>query len=481
MQTLLFNIFTLNILLLIQTLYEKIADQAKKIAGLKASNQAHVATIIALQKQLTDLEAAEAVLKNKKNSSNSHTPPSKDENRVKKNQSLRTPTGLKVGGQPGHEGKTLECRSVVDEVIKHSVDFCNSCGNDLSTTNETLVASRQVLDIPPIVLHCTEHHVYKKICSCGQHMQGSFPSYVNAAIQYGPNTESLVGYLHTRQFIPYKRMKEFFQDVLKLPISTGGIYNILQRLASKATPVYEQIKQRIEQASVVGADETSMNINGKLNWIWTWQNQSLTYLVASDNRGFKTIENTFANGLPNAVVNHDRYAAHFKMNAKHHQICIAHLLRELNYLDELYDIKSSWSKDFKQLLYDAIELKKQQSVADYYRPNQNRDKLFDRLNHLVHCTIGDDCEKILTLQKKLRSHRNYILYFLLQPNVPPDNNGSERAIRNVVVKRKISGQYKSMDGAIIFATLRSVIDTAIKSGQNALNALYSIAIFCGTE
>lgn len=471
----------MSILLLIQTLYEKIADQAKKIAGLKASNEAHAATIIALQKQLSDLEASEAVLKNRKNSSNSHTPPSKDENRVKKNQSLRTPSGLKVGGQPGHEGKTLECRSVVDEVIKHSVDFCNSCGNDLTTTDETLVASRQVLDIPPIVLHCTEHQVYKKICSCGQHMQGSFPTFVNAAIQYGPNTESLVGYLHTRQFIPYKRMKEFFQDVLKLPISTGGIYNILQRLANKSTPVYEQIKQRIEQASVVGADETSMNINGKLNWIWTWQNQSLTYLVASDNRGFKTIEDTFADGLPNAVVNHDRYAAHFKMNAKHHQICIAHLLRELNYLDELYNIKSSWSKDFKQLLYDAIELKKQQSVADYYRPSQHRDILFDRLNHLLHYAVDADCKKVLTLQKKLLSHSNYILYFLLQPNVPPDNNGSERAIRNVTVKRKISGQYKSMDGAVIFAILRSVIDTAMKSNQNALTALYTIAVFSGAE
>ena len=451
------------------------------IAGLQALNEAQATMIITLNQQIVALQAEVAILKNKKNSGNSHTPPSKDENRIKKNQSLRKPTNLKIGGQPGHEGKTLECRSVVDEVVKHSVDFCNSCGNDLTATAETFVSSRQVLDILPIVLQCTEHQVYKKVCSCGHHMQGSFPTYANAAIQYGPNTEALVGYLHTRQYLPYQRMKEFLQDVMKLPISTGGINNILQRLAGKAQPVYEQIKQRIEQATVVGADETSMNINGKLNWIWAWQNETLTYLVASANRGFKTIEQTFAKGLPKAVLNHDRYAAHFKMEASHHQICTAHLLRDFNYLHELYQLKCSWAKDFKQLLLDAILLKKQLSVADYYQPHPPRNELFSRLNSLLHYAINADCKKAIALQKKLLSQQDSILYFLLQPNVPPDNNGSERAIRNVKVKQKISGQYKSMDGANIFAVLRSVIDTAMKSGQNALNALYSIAAFSGSE
>ena len=451
------------------------------IEGLQALNKAQATMIVTLNQQVAALQTALTILKNKKDSSNSHTPPSKDENRVKKNQSLRKPTGLKIGGQPGHEGKTLECRSVVDEVVKHSPDFCNSCGNDLTATAETFVVSRQVLDIPPIVLQCTEHQVYKKICSCGHVMQGSFPPYANAAIQYGPNTGALVGYLHTRQYLPYQRMKEFLHDVMKLPISTGGINNILQRLTSKAQPAYKQIWQRIQQATVVGADETSMNINGKLNWIWAWQNDTLTYLVASANRGFKTIEATFANGLPNAVLNHDRYAAHFKMQVSQHQICTAHLLRDFNYLDQLYQLKCSWAKDFKQLLSDAVLLKKQLSVADYYQPNTGRDELFNRLNNLLHYTINADCKKAISLQKKLLPQQDSILYFLLQPNVPPDNNGSERAIRNVKVKQKISGQYKSMDGANIFVILRSVIDTAIKSGQNALNAFYTIAALGGSE
>lgn len=471
----------MDIHLLVQTLYQTVESQTKLIGVLQSLNKEQVAHIVTLQKQVAALQEHIAILTNKKNSGNSHTPPSKDENRVKKNQSLRKPTNLKIGGQPGHGGKTLECRSVVDKVVKHSVEFCNSCGNDLTATAETLVASRQVLDIPPIVLQCTEHQVYKKVCSCGNHMQGSFPTYVNAAVQYGPNTEALIGYLHARQYLPYQRMKEFLQDVMQLPISTGGINKILQRLAAKAQPVYEQIKQRIEQSAVVGTDETSMNINGKLNWIWTWQNEALTYLVACANRGFTTIEQTFAKGLPNAILNHDRYAAHFKMQAKHHQICIAHLLRDLNYVDELYQPTCSWANNFKQLLTDALVLKKQLADADYQQHHLPTNNLFSRLNRLLHHTIDRTCKKAIALQKKLLSQQDSILYFLLQPNVPPDNNGSERAIRNVKVKQKISGQYKSMAGANIFTVLRSVIDTSIKSDQNALNALYTIAAFSGSE
>ena len=275
-------------------------------------------------------------------------------------------------------------------------------------------------------------------------------------------------------------MKEFLNDVMKLPVSTGGIHNILQRLAQKATPVYGAIKGRVEQAAVVGADETSLNINGKLHWMWAWQNERLTYLVASANRAFKTIEDTFVNGLPKAAVNHDRYAAHFKMNARQHQMCTAHLLRDLTYLDELYADKCSWAKDFKQLLSDAAALKKQLTVAQYYHPDQRRDDLFRQLNYLLRYPVDDSYAKAKALQKKLLSQQNAILYFLLEPDVPADNNGSERAIRNVKVKQKISGQYKSMDGAEMFAILRSVIDTAIKSGQNALQALFVIAMK-GTE
>lgn len=463
--------------LLVKVLKDALDAKSKMIILLQERDALKDQIIKAQNSKIEDLEKIIAVLKTKKDSNNSHIPPSKDENRPKRNQSLRKKTDNKAGGQPGHEGTTLECSIEVDEVIKHSPAFCNCCGNDLSNTTETFISSRQLVDIPPIMLKRIEHQIFKKQCSCGHLMESSFPGYVANPVQYGPNVEALVGYLHTRQYIPYARMQEFLNDVMGLPVSVGGVHNILQRLAKKAKPFYDTIKERIELATCVGTDETGVKVNGKKHWMWTWQNDKLTYIVCSDNRGFKTIEEAFENGLPNATLVHDRWASHFKMDAKAHQICIVHLLRDLNYIRELYDKKCDWSNNLKILLQEAIHLKKEFSATDYYCPNEKRQTLVDKLEQWLHYPVPDDYPQSKSLQKSLLAKQDCILYFLLQPNVPSDNNGSEQAIRNVKVKQKISGQFKSIDNANVFATIRSVIDTAIKSGQNVLNALFLIATF----
>ena len=461
-----------DIRLLLQNLQQIIEDQAAVIAE-------QAKTIKRLEEKVTSLEAEVAILRNKKNSNNSSVPPSKDENRPKKNQSLRTKSGRRPGGQPGREGTTLTCNGVVDEVVKHSADFCSCCGKDMSGTEETLIATRQVIDIPPIRPATTAHQVYARQCSCGHKMQGSFPAHITAAVQYGPNVSAMVAYLHARQYLPYDRLRELIKDGLGLPLSIGGINNILQRIAQKATPVYQQIKQRISQASVIGADETGVNIAGKLHWMWVWQNDWLTYLHCSDTRGFKTIEAVFEGGLPKAVLQHDRYAPHFKTVARHHQVCTAHLLRDFNYIHELYDGKCIWPGEFKALIHQSLQLKKEMSAEDYTGHNRERQQLYGQLQYLLELPLEVAFKKAVSLQKKLRKIRGCILSFLEYPDVPPDNNGSERAIRNVKVKQKISGQYRSGAGADTFAILRSVIDTTIKSGQNVLNALFNIALCPG--
>jgi transposase len=423
--------------------------------------------------KVSRLEEELAFIKNRKNSNNSHIPPSKDENRPKKNQSLREKTLKKQGGQPGHEGKTLELSSQVDKVVKYAPSYCSCCGNDLSGIEETMEGRRQVIDIPPITPERIEHQVYSKTCGCGHISKGKFPSEVKATVQYGSNVEALIAYMHTRQYLPFNRMKEFFSDAMSLPISEGGIYNVLQRFAKKSLPVYQQIKERIEAASFLGTDETGAKVNGKKHWFWTWQNDELTFIVHSDSRGTITIENNFPNGLPNAVLQHDRWASHFQCDAMHHQLCTAHLLRDLNYIEELH--KSQWASDFKKLLLKAIGLKKELSPDQYHKVNPQRQILEKELDGLLWECLPAGHKKAITFQKKLKKHKEFILYFLQNPKVPPDNNGSERAIRNIKVKQKISGQFKSLEGADIFAIIRSVIDTTIKSGQNVLFALSLIS------
>jgi transposase len=450
---------------LIQTLLAKIQSQEKTIDGLIT--------------RITVLEAELAIYKNKKNSSNSHTPPSKDENRPVKNQSLREKSGKKAGGQQGHEGKTLECSAAIDTIVEHVANYCNYCGADLTGVPEALIETRQVIDIPVIKPVCTEHRIYRKTCSCGHSTESNFPAHIAAKVQYGPHVESLAAYLHARQYLPYQRMKEFFTDVMGLPVSVGGIHNILKRLTQKALPHYQQIKERLYRSVFIGTDETGVKVNGQKDWMWTWQNDDLTFIVHSGNRGFKTIEDNFSNGLPNAVLQHDRFACHFNCEAMHHQICMSHLLRDLQYINELY-LQGGWAAEMIALIVQALQLKREMTVCQYYSENEERQRLMIKLEELLHFPLNENHDKAKALQKNLLKHQQYILYFLYHPKVPPDNNGAERAIRNIKVKQKISGQFKSDQGADGFAVLRSVIDTTIKSGQNVLNALSLIAKL-GTE
>jgi transposase len=156
---------------------------------------------------------------------------------------------------------------------------------------------------------------------------------------------------------------------------------------------------------------------------------------------------------------------------------MSHLQRDLQYLIELYP-QYQWAIEMKVLIEQALELKKELTTARYYSQCEERQRLKIRLEELLRLTLNENHCKARTLQKNLLKHQQYILYFLYNPEVPPDNNGSERAIKNIKVK--ISGQFKSDEGANGFATLRSVIDTTIKSGQNVLNALSLIAKL-GTE
>lgn len=410
----------------------------------------------------------------RKNSRNSSVPPSKDENRPLKNQSLRTKSGKKAGGQPGHKGTTLKMVENPDQTIEHKPDFCNCCGNELSNKQEVLLLKRQVVDIPAIFPKYTEHRTFKRTCSCGHQNESVFPENIRTAISYGPNVQATIAYMHTRQYLPFERMSEFFKDVCNLPISQGTISNLLKNFALKAQPAYDLIAEKVWKERVVGADETGIKVNGKNNWFWTWQSKLSTYVVFSKNRGTATINTNFPQGFKNAVLVHDCWASHFQTQCKTHQLCTAHLLRELIFLEQRF--KSNWATNFKRLLYDALELKKNLSQEHYEHPILERDNIKMALVALLENPLPEKHKKLRAFHKRMIKHKEYILTFLHHFHVPPDNNASERAIRNVKVKQKVSGQFKTENGAQIYAVIRSVTDTCIKNSQNILGAFKTIAI-----
>jgi transposase len=428
-----------------------------------------------LKQRIQAVEQQLARFTTRKDSHNSSIPPSKDENRPKRTNSLREPSGKKPGGQPGHEGKTLEMTDNPDQIIDHRSSFCPNCGGDVSNVPAEVVETRQVIDIPVIKQVVTEHRVYKYRCTCGHVFQSDFPLNVPWKVSYGKMLESLVGYFSVRQYLPFKRLQELMRDVFGVSISEGGIHCLLNRLANNGTTAYEMIRQEVMDSPVIGTDETGMDVNGKKHWFWTWQSKLATYIAASPNRGMNTIDEHTEDISETAVLVHDCWKAHFQTPVGKHQLCTVHLIRELNYLEELY--KLAWPARFRIMLLEAERLKKRIVPKDYLYPVHGRSLLEKELDSLLSEEIDQKYKQLVTFQKRIIRYRDHVFTFLYDPAVPSHNNDSEKAIRNVKVKQKVSGQFKTFTGAENFAILRSIIDTAIKNKQDVLGALNVVALY----
>lgn len=217
-----------------------------------------------------------------------------------------------------------------------------------------------------------------------------------------------------------------------MPISQGTVSGILDRFAKKSLPALELIKQTVCKSTVVGADETGMKQNGQLNWFWTWQNKLATYIVASANRGIATIKEHFPAGFPKAILVHDCWPSHLNTEAAGHQICTAHLLRELKFLEQKY--QSEWATQFSRMLILALELKKSIPLDQYLEPMRERAQLENTLHNLINQKIDPQQIEVIIFQKRITKYRQYLFTFLYNKDVPPDNNTSEQAIRNIKVK-----------------------------------------------
>ena len=431
-----------------------------------------------IKKQSEEISRLQSILSQKivkTTSSNSHLPPSKDlASTIKRNQSLRERSTRPIGGQKGHKGHTLQMVDHPTQVEELVSAYCNKCGGSLDSSSKQLVSRRQVFDIPVIEPEIIEYRQYGIICDCGHLQKADYPEDVTNHVQYGKNLQSLVIYQSIYQYMPFKRLQDFFDKVMGVCLSKGTLENILRRSALKAESTYQKLRKVVEVSLFVGSDETGAKVKGKKSWFWVWQTALVTYMLAACSRSKKVIEDTFPNGLPNAIVCSDRLAAQLSTVSKGSQICLVHLLRDLNFLIEKE--KTPWAKEFKQLLKDAIALKQEQ--VQYQRGDPRTKDIEDRTDRLLSDSfeeLGWEKEthhKTMTFFKAMKKLRECLFVFLYRTDVPPDNNASERAVRPIKVKMKISGQFKSLQQE--FAILRSIVDTAIKNGQPVFDAIKSI-------
>lgn len=453
-----------------------ICQKDKEIHNLKvelASSKSDLADAKTRIKELEGEEPAEeddsssSSEKPEKNSSNSSVPPSQESiaaRELRRTKSLRKLSGKPSGGQPGHKGSTLQSVSMPDRIIQHEPAYCKCCGRPLDGIEYRKIRKTQIVDIK-FVVETTEEQYYEKVCQCGCVNNCDAP---NCRIKYGDNIRALVGYLSVVQCIPFKRIAELMTDLCGLKMSEGTKQNILKENSAKSNNAYEEIRKRIECAPVVGADETGAAVGKQLHWNWIFQTDALTYVYQLKSRGQEAVDSKFPNGLPHSTLVTDRKETYFKMNVKDHQVCLAHLLRNAEYLNEL-DAKQDWSRRFIHLLAHAIDLRRNNTITQRkitVLKTKMKNLLGESLSHL-----DDEFEKF---KKGILKVKDYLFTFLSNPLVPYDNNASERGVRKIKIKQKVSGCFRTDEGADDFAKLHSIAETAMKNGNSKFNAILAV-------
>ncbi len=441
---------------------EQIAELIKENLYLKEEIKRLRETNRVLEERLRQLE--EIVLSN---SSNSSKAPSRDTQKEKQlKSSRRNKSDRKKGGQGGHKGNHLKMVSNPTNTKRMETEVCDGCGLDLSMVEGQVLRKAQLFDIPPIEIHLTEYHQIEKCCPCCQVVnKGVMPNELStAATAYGENLQRLIAYLNVRQFVPVHRLKELIQTVYGLNISTGYIVNVLSRMKNQLKGYYDTIRKEVEKSKVGGMDETGCAVNGELHWLWTFQNSEYVMLFLSENRGIKTINEVFPKHFPNTTLVSDCWRSYFKVKCKDHQICLAHLIRECNKLIDFQ--KSTWARNLRNVFTRIYCLTKLQKISKHEKHRIEID-----LDELLARPLRKASSQTQNLKKRLTKYRTYVTTCLYNRKVPPDNNASERAIRNTKIKNKISGGFRNLQGGEAYCVIRSIIDSAIKQNIHPFTAL----------
>ena len=407
------------------------------------------------------------------NSKNSSKPPSSDPNREKQSQKKSDKSS---GGQKNHIGSTLTQVGEPD-IIK-----------DIKIDRRTLpkghykdigFVTRQVFDID-ISRVVTEYRAQQLENEQGQCFVAPFPKDITKAVQYGNQLKAHAVYLSQYQLLPYKRIKDYFTELLHIPLSEGSLYNFNCQAYDQLADFERIVKQQLTQSSLAHADETGININGKRQWLHSVSNSQWTHFYPHEKRGTEAMNDIGILPRFHGILCHDHWKPYFRYDFSH-ALCNAHHLRELTRAWE--QDKQVWAQEMKQLL-EVINStvndaggSLQSEQANVYRRCYR--KLLNKAE--IECPPPKEPpkkkrgrikrSKARNLLERLINYEDDVLRFMENTDVPFTNNEAENVIRMTKVHQKISGCFRSMDGAKIFCRVRGYLSTCRKQDLTASKAM----------
>jgi len=456
---------------------------------LQLDKEVLVEIILQLQGQVQALTKRVEELESRlnKNSRNSSKPPSTDglTKPPVKPKSLRKKGQRKSGGQPEHKPHRLEPVEHPDHTIEIAVTGCD-CSADIDLTQMPVLGyeRRQVFEIPQPRIVVAEYRAEIKCCpGCGKRIKASFPEGVNAHTQYGPRFNAMMVYLNQQMLLPAKRTVQLMADIFGQKVSQGTLFRAVDACYDKLAGYEDAIRKMLQKAGVMHADESGVRTEGSLHWLHVACTEMLTFYGIHKNRG-KIAMDAF-NILPEFIgrLIHDHWKSYFNFDCLH-GLCNAHHLRELLFLFE--EEKQTWAGDMMKLLlamHDFTLIRKNADIAQLseaekapwltdYRSIIRRGWEDNPLIKPKKKKRGPiKRTKAQNLLRRLEEHENEVLAFLHDLNVPFTNNLGEQDIRMIKVRLKVSGCFRTLDGAKKFARIRGYLSTSRKNGHNLLNAI----------
>jgi transposase len=418
----------------------------------------------------------------RKDSHNSGKPPSSD-GLGKKTKSLREASGKKPGGQPGHKGHTLKQVAHPTQIITHALpEHCEGCGCLLAQQATRVAQRRQVVDIPIVACDVVEHRTLALVCQCGRRHVSAFPPAVTEAVQYGPNVRALGVHLTQGQLLPFARAAQLITDIYGIAISPGTLAAWVSQACITLQGTADDIAHSVHTAFLVHADESGLRVAGKLHWLHVAANETHTWYGVHPKRGMEAIAAFGILPQRRGALIHDCWAPYWQLDCVH-GLCNAHLLRELVYVKDITG--HDWPEQMMQLLVSANAIATATRRAGIAFTEDNL-AAFHTLYHGIlrdgdmhhpqaHAPTGKrgrvKQSVPFNLLRRLRQYADAVLLFLRDPRVPFTNNLGERAIRMPKVKQKISGCFRTVEGAHNFCVIRSCLDTLAKQGHGMLEVL----------